>query len=203
MLASLLSATLHGLAGHVIRVEVDVAPGLPGTTIVGLADAALLEARERVRGAIRNSGLVYPPRRITVNLAPADLRKGGASLDLAIAVGVLVGSEQLSAVAGTALVGELSLGGEVRVPPGLLPMVAALRRHGVSRVVVPAAGLREAVLVADVEAVGVDSLGDAVEALRSSRSRRRRPAAPARADLAGPGIRSVVASAAAEQEVGD
>ena len=94
MLANLLSAALLGLTGRTIRVEVDVAPGLPGTTIVGLADAALLEARERVRGAIRNSGHVYPPRRITVNLAPADLRKGGASLDLAIAIGILVGSEQ-------------------------------------------------------------------------------------------------------------
>ena len=82
VLATLLSATLHGLDGRVIRVEVDVAPGLPGFSIVGLADAALQEARERVRGAIRNSGFVYPPRRITVNLAPADLRKTGASLDL-------------------------------------------------------------------------------------------------------------------------
>ena len=77
MLASLLSATLHGLDGRIVRVEVDVAPGLPGFTIVGLADTALQEARERVRGAIRNSGYEYPPRRITVNLAPADLRKGG------------------------------------------------------------------------------------------------------------------------------
>ena len=87
MLASLLSATLHGLEGRIIRVEVDVAPGLPGFTIVGLADTALQEARERVRGAIRNSGYEYPPRRITVNLAPAELRKSGASLDLAIEIG--------------------------------------------------------------------------------------------------------------------
>src|SRR5665811_673925 len=79
VLASLLSATLHGLEGRLIRVEVDVAPGLPGFTIVGLADTALQEARERVRGAIRNSGYEYPPRRITVNLAPAELRKSGAS----------------------------------------------------------------------------------------------------------------------------
>ncbi|HVL53428.1 MAG TPA: magnesium chelatase domain-containing protein, partial [Vitreimonas sp.] len=89
MLAIVLSATLHGLDGRVIRVEVDVAPGLPGFTIVGLADAALQEARERVRGALRNSGFAFPPRRITVNLAPADLRKAGSSLDLAIAVAIL------------------------------------------------------------------------------------------------------------------
>ena len=85
MLAIVPSATLHGLDGRFIRVEVDVAPGLPGFTIVGLADAALQEARERVRGALRNAGFVHPPRRITVNLAPADLRKAGASLDLAMA----------------------------------------------------------------------------------------------------------------------
>ena len=95
MLATLLSATIIGLDGRIIRVEVDVAPGLPGFTIVGLADAALQEARERVRGALRNAGFVHPPRRITVNLAPADLRKAGASLDLAIAIGILLGSEQL------------------------------------------------------------------------------------------------------------
>ena len=91
MLAIVPSATLHGLDGRFIRVEVDVAPGLPGFTIVGLADAALQEARERVRGALRNAGFAHPPRRITVNLAPADLRKAGASLDLAMAVGILLG----------------------------------------------------------------------------------------------------------------
>ncbi len=94
MLATLLSATLLGLEGRPIRVEVDVAPGLPGFTIVGLADVALREARERVRGALRNAGFIYPARRITVNLAPADIPKAGASMDLAIAIGMLMGSEQ-------------------------------------------------------------------------------------------------------------
>ena len=115
MLATLLSATLHGIAGRVVRVEVDVAPGLPGFTIVGLPDAALSEARERVRGALRNAGFHHPPRRITVNLAPAELRKAGASLDLAIALGILLGSEQVRVAPGrVALIGELGLGGEVR-----------------------------------------------------------------------------------------
>ena len=144
MLASLLSATLHGLDGWPIRVEVDVAPGLPGFTLVGLADTALQEARERVRGAIRNSGYEYPPRRITVNLAPAELRKRGASLDLAIALGILVGSEQVAANGRWAVLGELSLGGELRALPGLLPMVSALARRRVGRVVVPLEGLAEA-----------------------------------------------------------
>ena len=99
---------------------------MPGFSVVGLADASLQEARERVRGAIRNSGLVFPPRRITVNLAPADLRKTGASLDAAIAVAILLGSEQARADGAWALIGELSLGGELRRVPGILSMVAAL-----------------------------------------------------------------------------
>ena len=143
MLAVVPSATLHGLDGRLIRVEVDVAPGLPGFTIVGLADTALQEARERVRGAIRNAGFVFPPRRITVNLAPAELRKAGASLDLAMAMGILLGSEQVRADrAAVALIGELSLGGEVRPVPGILPMVAALARQRLRRVVVAAVGRR-------------------------------------------------------------
>src|SRR5512141_1178921 len=135
MPATVLAATPRGLEGRPVRVEADVAPGLPGFTIVGLADAALRESRERVRGALRNAGFVHPPRRITVNLAPADLRKAGASLDLAIAIGILLGSEQVRAAPGrVALIGELSLGGEVRPVPGVLPMVAGLVRRGIRRV---------------------------------------------------------------------
>ena len=184
MLATLLSATLVALDGRVIRVEVDVAPGLPGFSIVGLADTALQEARERVRGAIRNSGFAYPPRRITVNLAPADVRKGGASLDLGIATAILLGSEQVRASGRWALVGELSLGGEVRAVPGLLPMVAALARRGVRRVVVPEDALVEARLVADLEVVGAATLGDALVHIRSPRSSRRLPTIAARVELA-------------------
>src|SRR6478609_3963224 len=131
-------------------------PGLPGFAIVGLADAALQEARERVRGAIRNAGFVHPPRRITVNLAPADLRKAGASLDLAIAVGILLGSEQVRGGRGRlAMIGELSLGGEVRTVPGILPMVAALARRGLRRVVVSTDAVEEACLAAGIEVIGV------------------------------------------------
>ena len=174
MLAVVPSATLLGLEGRFIRVEVDVAPGLPGFTIVGLADTALQEARERIRGALRNAGYVHPPRRITVNLAPADLRKAGASLDLAMAMGILLGSEQVRPGTGrVGLIGELSLGGEVRAVPGTLPMVAALARRGIRRVGVAAAAVDEAALVGDVEIIGLTSLEDAVEAVRAPRSRRR------------------------------
>ena len=183
MLATVLSATLVGLDGRVIRVEVDVANGLPGFTIVGLADAALQEARERVRGAIRNAGFVHPPRRITVNLAPAEQRKAGASLDLAIALAILLGSEQVKAGPGRiALIGELSLGGEVRAVPGILPMTAALARRGLRRIVVPDACRDEARLVPGIDVVGVSTLIDAAEVVRR-RAARRSVVSPPRVDL--------------------
>jgi magnesium chelatase family protein len=183
VLATLLSATLMALDGRVIRVEVDVAPGLPGFTIVGLGDASIREARERVRGALRNSGFVHPPRRLTVNLAPADLPKTGSAADLAIAIGILIGSEQFTPRAGrAALIGEVSLGGDIRPVPGLLPMVAALARRGVRRVIVPADGADEARLVDGLEVVPAPRLTDAVDALRSRP--RAAPIQPARVELA-------------------
>ena len=183
MLATLLSATLVALDGRVIRVEVDVAPGLPGFTIVGLGDASIREARERVRGALRNAGFVHPPRRITVNLAPADVPKTGSAADLAIAVGILIGSEQFTPRPGrAALIGEVSLGGEIRRVPGLLPMVAALARRGVRRVIVPADGADEARLVEGLEIVPAGSVVEAVAELRSRR--RAAPTPPTRVELA-------------------
>jgi magnesium chelatase family protein len=201
VLASLLSATLHGLDGRLVRVEVDVAPGLPGFTIVGLADTALQEARERVRGAIRNSGYDYPPRRMTVNLAPAELRKGGASLDLAIALGILVGSEQIRATGRWAVLGELSLGGELRPVPGMLPMVAALARRRVRRVVVPAEGVEEARLSGGIEVVAAETLAQAAMLLVASR-RGRTKSGPPRAELAdGIGRETDLASELASSEL--
>lgn len=178
MLATVLSATLLGLDGRLVRVEVDVAPGLPGFSIVGLPDAALSEARERVRGAIRNSGFEYPARRITVNLAPAGIRKTGAALDLPIAIGILLGSEQVRAGGTWGLVGELSLSGRVRRVPGTLPLALSLARAGVERVVVASEALAEADLVAGLDPIGVTSLLEAVEAVSTGRPRPRRVARP-------------------------
>src|SRR3990172_8200238 len=155
MLATLVTAVVSGLHGALVRVEVDVSPGLPVCHIVGLPDAALSEARERVRAAIRNAGFAYPASRITVNLAPADRRKHGAAYDLAMGVGILVASEQIRAGGGAwALLGELSLDGTLQAVPGVLPMVATLARAGQRRVGVPAANLEEARLGEGVEAGG-------------------------------------------------
>jgi magnesium chelatase family protein len=172
MLATLVTAVVSGLRGELVHVEVDVAPGLPVCHIVGLPDAALSEARERVRGAIRNSGFDYPLSRITVNLAPADRRKGGAAYDLAIAVGILVASGQIRAHGSIALLGELSLGGEVQPVPGVLPMVATLARSGHRRVAVPAGNLDEARLVDGVDAIGVLGLDDAARLVAGPLGRR-------------------------------
>ncbi|MEO8625531.1 MAG: YifB family Mg chelatase-like AAA ATPase [Candidatus Limnocylindrales bacterium] len=172
MLATLMTAVINGLRGELVRVEIDVAPGLPVCHIVGLPDAALSEARERVRGAIRNSGFEYPMSRITVNLAPADRRKRGAAYDLAIAIGILVASGQIRRGGGAwALLGELSLAGTVEPVPGVLPMVATLARQGYRRVIVPAANELEARLVGGVEVQGVEGLDDAARLVAGPRGR--------------------------------
>jgi magnesium chelatase family protein len=175
VLATLVTAVVDGLRGELIRVEVDVSAGLPVCQIVGLPDAALSEARERVRGAIRNCGFDYPASRITINLAPADRRKRGAAYDLAIAVGILVASGQIRPSGGRwALLGELSLSGAVEPVPGVLPMVATLARSGHGRVCVPAANLDEALAVGGVTALGVAGLDDAARLVAGPRGRRAR-----------------------------
>ncbi|MER3406761.1 MAG: magnesium chelatase, partial [Chloroflexota bacterium] len=143
MLAKVISGTVVGLEAALVEVEIDLANGMPGFTVVGLGDTAVQEARERVRAAIRNSGAYFPGRRITVNLAPADLKKGGTEFDLPIAAGILLASEQLVPPSGadlstTMLVGELSLDGAVRHATGVLPMVAMARERGIRTVIVPA-----------------------------------------------------------------
>ena len=140
MLATALSASVVGVDGVPVRVEVDVSFGLPGLTIVGLAGSAVLEARERVRAALRNSGFEVPSRRITVNLAPADLPKEGTGHDLAIATAILVASGQLdgSRLRTTALIGELALDGSLRPVPGALALVAAAFAGGATEAVLPA-----------------------------------------------------------------
>lgn len=165
MLASVSSAILHGVDGRPVAVEVHVSGGLPGFTVVGLPDAAVREARDRVRAAVSSSGLTWPRHRITVNLAPSGIRKGGAGLDLPIAVGVLAASESLppALLEDTACIGELGLDGSLRPVPGVVALVDALT---VRRVVVPAACAREAELVGRHEVCAASSLAEVVAALR-------------------------------------
>jgi magnesium chelatase family protein len=166
-LAKVNSAAVLGLEGQLVEVQVDISSGLPRTTIVGLPDAGVQEAKERVRSAIRNSGCIFPFRRITVNLAPADVRKEGPVYDLPIAVGILLSSEQLlSDVSQTMFLGELSLDGGVRHAQGILPMVALAREKALRTVIVPACDAREAALVEGIDVIPVNTLSELIAHLR-------------------------------------
>lgn len=159
MLAKVRSCAVIGLAAEPVEVEVDIAAGLERLTLVGLPDAAVRESSERVRAAIGNSGLVWPSHRLTINLAPADLRKEGPAYDLPIAVGILAATRQCPAALDDALIlGELSLDGSVRHVNGILAMATLARNQGMRRVFVPTADAAEAALVENVEVYPIDSL---------------------------------------------
>jgi len=165
------SFTLDGVDARRVWVEADIRKGLPAFAVVGLADKSVREARERVRAAIVNSGFVFPQDRITVNLAPAHLRKIGPGFDLPLALAVLAASGQLTPdeLAGCAVIGELSLTGEVRAVRGALAVAEGVRRHGLARVLLPRARAAEAALVPEIEVIGVEHLQEAVETLRGER----------------------------------
>jgi magnesium chelatase family protein len=167
VIARVTTFAIDGVESRRVWVEADIRQGLPAFTIVGLADKAIREARERVRSAITNSGHVFPALRITVNLAPAYLRKIGPGFDLPLAVSILVASEQLepAAVEDCAIVGELSLTGDVRAIRGALAIAEGARRHQLTRLIVPHARAAEAALVPGVTVLGIDSLQEAVDVL--------------------------------------
>ena len=158
--ARVLCVGLAGVGGHLVEVEADLSPGLPAVVLTGLPDAALQEARDRVRAAVVNSGEEWPNRRITVNLQPAPLHKHGSGFDLAIACALLAGAGRLppASLEGVVVLGELGLDGTVRPVRGVLPMVAAAARAGLTRAVVPLANAREATAVPGVDVRAVDSL---------------------------------------------
>lgn len=149
MYGKLWSASICGVDGRLIQVEIDISPGLPNVNLVGLPDAAVRESVERVRAAVRNSGWKFPIARITVNLAPADVRKEGTSFDMAIAAGLLCTSGQLPAepLCDMLLVGELALDGSTRPVPGILSLADEARKQGFKRMLVPCGNAEEAALV--------------------------------------------------------
>ena len=160
MLAKVHSCAIVGLEGAIVEVEVDTSRGLPSFTIVGLPDTAVQESRERVQAAVKNAGLIFPRQRLTVNLAPAALRKEGPAYDLPIALGALAASGQLKPewLESTLVVGELSLDGSVRHVRGVLPMAALAHREGFRKLLVPAIDAREAALIPEIEVIPVESL---------------------------------------------
>jgi magnesium chelatase family protein len=168
MLACVHSCAVIGLDGVIVEVEVDTGQGLPAIIIVGLPDMAVQESRERVQMAIKNAGLFFPRKRVTVNLAPAAVRKEGPAYDLPIALGVLVATEQIppAALESTLVVGELSLDGSVRHVRGVLPMAAVARREGYQRIFVPQVDAAEAALIPDLEVIPIESLAGLANHLR-------------------------------------
>jgi magnesium chelatase family protein len=168
MLARLESAAVFGVDAYPVHVEVDVGLGLPFFRMVGLPDASVRESRDRVRAAIRNSGFPFPAHRMTVNLAPADVRKAGSAFDLPIALGILAaggmfGSQDLSDIV---IVGELSLDGTIHSARGVLPIAAAARRRGQSALLLPAHNAAEASIVEGLRLLPVNTLSEAVEVLK-------------------------------------
>ena len=167
MLAKVRTAAIVGLEAREVEVETDISSGLPSTTIVGLPDMAVQEAKERVRAAIKNSGCQFPAKRVTVNLAPADLKKAGPAYDLPIAVGILLSSEQVWAdTSGMLFLGELSLDGGLRHTQGIISMVDLAKEKEIPTVFVPAADADEAALVQGVDIIPVTSLSQLVGHLR-------------------------------------
>jgi magnesium chelatase family protein len=167
MLASLRTATLFGIEAVPVHVEVDVVFGFPSFTMVGLPDTTVRESHHRVKAAIRNSGFEFPPHRITVNLAPADVRKAGSSFDLPIALGLLATGGHLTrrAIDDTIVVGELSLDGGISATRGVLPIAVAAKQMGARRLLLPPQNAPEACVVAGLEVCTVRSLCEAVGAL--------------------------------------
>ncbi len=210
MLATAQTFTLDGIAARPVRVEVDVHRGMPAFNVVGLPDAAVREARERVRSALANCGFDFPLRRIVANLAPASLRKAGPGLDLPIAVALLVASGQLEweRLPRLAMAGELALDGSVRPIAGVLAIVEAAREQGIEAVLVPAGNGPEAAMVDGIEVLPLDGLAQVAKAARGEWSPQRpealapscesRPGGPDLADLRGqPHLRYALEVAAA------
>jgi magnesium chelatase family protein len=172
MLAKVLSSALHGIDAIIVEVEVDIAQGLPQFATVGLPDGAVKESKDRVKSALKNSGYDFPNRKITVNLAPADIRKEGASFDLPVAVGILAatGVVKKDRLKDYLLLGELSLDGRIKPVRGCLSVAVAAKREGFSGIIVPRDNACEGGVVKGIEVFGVEELAEVVEFLNGDRA---------------------------------
>jgi len=168
MIYKVYSCSIYGINGYIIEVEVDLSNGLPGFDIVGLPDTTVKEAKERVRAAIKNSEFQFPHKRITINLAPADIKKEGSVFDLPIAAGLLLSSMYFSdeAIKNTVFLGELSLDGSVKGIKGILPMCIEAKRQGFTRIITSVENANEASLVKDLDIIGVKNLNEMVDYLK-------------------------------------
>ena len=171
MLATVLSSAMLGIDAYIVKVEVDVAGGMPSFSTVGLPDNAIKESRDRVTAAIKNSGFYFPPTRITANLAPADIRKAGSAFDLPIAIGVMAATNQvnLASLENVIVLGELALDGSIRGIQGGLPIAIAAKEHGIHDLILPAENAKEAAIVEGVNVYPVTNLAEAAALLNSEK----------------------------------
>ncbi|MDD5021936.1 MAG: YifB family Mg chelatase-like AAA ATPase [Endomicrobiaceae bacterium] len=169
MISFLHSSSVQGISAYLIDVEVDISSGLPVFSIVGLPDTAVKESRDRVVSAIKNSGFDFPAKKITVNLAPADIKKEGGLFDLPIAIGILVSSGYVEkkSVHKICAIGELSLDGKLRPVKGLLPIVLSLKKFGVKKVIIPEGNKNEASVAKDIEIYPFSTLNEVVKFLKN------------------------------------
>lgn len=171
MLAITKSMALHGLKGYLISVQVDISAGMPYFEIVGLADTSIKESKERIKTAIKNLNIEFLSRKIVVNLAPANIRKEGSSLDLAIAVGILIASGNISflnqeeMLKDTILIGELSLNGKVEKVNGILPICIEAQKQGIKRIILPKENAKEAAYVENIDILPVENLREVIKYL--------------------------------------
>ena len=174
MLARVLTSAVFGIEAFLVEVEVDIANGLPAFNMVGLPDTACRESFDRVRAAIKNSGIVFPSRKITVNLAPANLKKEGSAFDLAIAVGILLANENLpkESVEGKVFCGELSLDGKLRPVSGVLPRAAQLSQEGPVEFYLPAGNFKEAMCVKGLKLFPLKTLSELIAGLKGDKELR-------------------------------
>ncbi|RBP41148.1 YifB family Mg chelatase-like AAA ATPase [Garciella nitratireducens] len=172
MLAKINSCALVGIDGQIVEVEVDISNGLPSFALVGLPDIAVKESKERVYSAIKNNGFAYPMKHITINLAPADLKKEGPAYDLSIAIGILCASEQIHTMdlKNTAFLGELSLNGEIRPVHGVLSMCIELHKNGIHNLILPEKNALEASLIKGLNVLPANHLMDVIKHLNNEKS---------------------------------
>ncbi|MGA3083277.1 MAG: YifB family Mg chelatase-like AAA ATPase [Thermodesulfobacteriota bacterium] len=168
MIAKIFSSAITGIDAYIVQVEVDIARGLPAFSTVGLPEGAVRESKDRVKSAIKNSGFEFPSHRITVNLAPADIKKEGSAFDLPIAIGILAATELLSSsiVSSYLILGELSLNGEIKPIRGTLPTALAVKDNGFRGLIVPEANALEASVVEGIEIIPAQTLGQVAEFLK-------------------------------------
>lgn len=169
MLSKIKSFGLHGIKGYEVSLEIDINNGLPGIEIVGLPDAAIKESKERVRSAIKNSGFLFTPKKITINFAPADTKKEGSIYDLGVAMGILRATEQVSGTDDYIFVGELSLDGSIRHVRGILPILISAKEKGYDKIIIPAANANEACYIDGINVFACGSLREVVEFLSCER----------------------------------